>query len=81
MTWKPQKKKNDLDMALLDDKGNPVGRFDPAGMGSVHNVGRIEVLGMEGRPGGLDEIVFTCVAIMHYRTVSRSAISVPVVAF
>jgi hypothetical protein len=71
MTWKPRKKTDELNMVLLDDQAIPVGRFEPSNWALKKN-GKMELLGPSLKNEKvMDEVVATCLAVIHYRQMQR----------
>lgn len=71
VTWTAQKRLDELNMVLLDDKAMPLARFLPAGL-SWKKCGRLELLNTAmTSPQLMDEIAITALAIMVYRHVER----------
>jgi hypothetical protein len=73
LTWKPQRKLDELDMVLLDEKAMPIARFMPANW-AMKKGGKLEILSQSvGGQEVMDEVVVSTLAVMYYRHVQRGA--------
>jgi hypothetical protein len=76
MTWNPRSKLDELKLVLLDDKANPVAKFEPTNW-STHKSGKFELLERStSNAGVMDEVVSTELAVIYYRQVQRLAAAI-----
>jgi hypothetical protein len=73
MTWEPRSKMNELKMVLVDDKANPIARFEPTNW-AMQKTGKFELLGPSmSSQMAMDEVVMTGLCVIHYRQLQRGA--------
>jgi hypothetical protein len=73
LAWKAQRKIDELNMALLDDRDMPIAKFIPVDW-AMKKTGKIEILNDRVTTEEMmDEIVVTALAIWNYRHIQRSA--------
>lgn len=64
---------NELKMVLVDDKANPIARFEPTEW-AMKKSGKFELLGPStSSQVAMDEVIATGLSVMHYRKLQRSA--------